>query len=259
MNKHNNDIANFDLKNSKETEIVRAFRYVSYSELTENKLEGEFKKYKKIVKKKLGTKYNNFFSKLKNNLTNQKNFADELKNILNELGFYESGSNQNDSLDHQDDIDQDDTNNKNTENDNQESKIEADYDIESSSPESQQVSTSEGEQELGDDANENELDYFPKIELFDQIKGYKFFTNEFDEIIKAEELCDLKELDRLRLSLDQQVFSFKPLIAKIANRLQRKLQAQQNRQWEFNLEEGYLDTSRLAKIVTNPNHKLSFK
>lgn len=261
MNKHNNDIANFDLKNSKEKEIVRAFRYVSYAELTESKLEGEFKKYKKIVKKKLGTKYNDFFSKLKNNLTYQKNFADELKNILNELGFYESGSNsnQNDSLDDKDDIDQDDTNNKNTENDNQESKIEAEYDIESSSLESQQVSTSEGEQELGDDANENELDYFPKIELFDQIKGYKFFTNEFDEIIKAEELCDLKELDRLRLLLDQQVFSFRPLIAKIANRLQRKLQAQQNRQWEFNLEEGYLDTSRLAKIVANPNHKLSFK
>ena len=80
-----------------------------------------------------------------------------------------------------------------------------------------------------------------------------------DEVVKAEELCDLKELDRLRLSLDQQVFTFKPLIAKIANRLQRKLLAQQNRQWEFNLEEGYLDTSRLARIIANPTHKLSFK
>ena len=59
--------------------------------------------------------------------------------------------------------------------------------------------------------------------------------------------------------LDQQVFTFKPLIAKIANRLQRKLLAQQTRQWEFNLEEGYLDTSRLARIIANPTHKLSFK
>ena len=91
------------------------------------------------------------------------------------------------------------------------------------------------------------------------MENYKFYTNEYDEIVKADELCDLKELDRLRLSLDQQVFSFKPLIAKIANRLQRKLLAQQNRQWEFNLEEGYLDSSRLAKIIANPNNKLSFK
>ena len=72
-------------------------------------------------------------------------------------------------------------------------------------------------------------------------------------------MCDLKELERLRLSLDQQVFSFKSLISKIANRLLRKLQAQQNRQWDFNLEEGYLDKSRLAKIIINPTHKLSFK
>ena len=63
----------------------------------------------------------------------------------------------------------------------------------------------------------------------------------------------------MRLSLDQQVFSFKPLIAKIANRLQRKLLAQQNRQWEFNQEEGFLDTSRLARIIANPKNKLSFK
>ena len=121
------------------------------------------------------------------------------------------------------------------------------------------MTSSEGELEMGDDSSENELDYFPKIESLNKIKDYKFYTNKFDEIIKAEDLCDLKELDRLRLSLDQQVFSFKPLIAKMANRLQRKLQAQQNRQWEFNLEEGYLDTSRLAKIITNPTHKLSFK
>ena len=63
----------------------------------------------------------------------------------------------------------------------------------------------------------------------------------------------------LYLVVYQQVFSFKPLIAKIANRLQRRLLALQKRQWEFNLEEGYLDTSRLARIITNPTYKLSFK
>ena len=72
-------------------------------------------------------------------------------------------------------------------------------------------------------------------------------------------MCDSKELEKLRRNLDQQVFSFQPLIVKIANRLQRKLLAQQNRQWDFNMEEGFLDTSRLAKLIANPNNKLSYK
>ena len=114
-------------------------------------------------------------------------------------------------------------------------------------------------QEIDDENTENEQDYFPKIESLKKLENYRYYTNNFDEIIKAEDLCDLKELERLRSSLDQQVFTFQPLIAKIANRLQRKLLAQQNRQWEFNIEEGYLDTSRLARIITNPTHKLSFK
>ena len=83
--------------------------------------------------------------------------------------------------------------------------------------------------------------------------------NPLNSIINANELCDLKELEKLRYNLDQQVFAFQPLIAKIANRLQRKLLAQQNRQWEFNMEEGFLDTSRLAKIIANPKNILSFK
>ena len=112
---------------------------------------------------------------------------------------------------------------------------------------------------MGNDSKENNLDYVPKIDSINSKKNYKYFTNEYDEIINAEDLCDLKELERLRLSLDQQVFSFKPLIAKIANRLHRKLLAQQNRQWEFNLEEGFLDTSRLSKIIANPLNKILFK
>ena len=117
----------------------------------------------------------------------------------------------------------------------------------------------EEKNEMGNDNTEHEIDYLKNIKYLEKKNNYKSYTNEFDEIIKAEKLCDLKELDRLRLSLDQQVFSFHPLIVKIANRLQRKLLALQKRQWEFNLEEGYLDTSRLAKIIVNPTNKLSFK
>ena len=99
----------------------------------------------------------------------------------------------------------------------------------------------------------------PNIDKIEKIGNYKIFIKDFDEIINAEELCENKELEKMRNNLDQQVFSFQPLIAKIANRLQRKLLAQQNRYWDFNLEEGFLDTSRLSRIVANPNNKLTYK
>ena len=261
LNKHQSDLLNSRSKIQDNKDIINAFRYVSYSELTDTNLKGDFKNYKKIIKNKLGNKYEDFFLKLKHNISNQKKFAEQLQLILDDLGFYNDNSNneENNSIDNEDENKNSDNPNQDNKHDDKSQKIEADYDISSSSEDSRQLSSSDGEQELGDDSSENELDYFPKIEALDILKDYKSFTYEFDEIIKAEELCDLKELERLRLSLDQQVFSFKPLIAKIANRLLRRLQAQQNRQWEFNLEDGYLDTSRLAKIVTDPTHKLSFK
>ncbi|SVB00915.1 uncharacterized protein METZ01_LOCUS153769, partial [marine metagenome] len=149
--------------------------------------------------------------------------------------------------------------NSNDKNINNENRTENNTEMDSSSIDMQQkVSIEEGD-ELGDDSDESDLEYFPNIESLEKIGDYKIYTNKFDEIINANELCDLKELEKLRYNLDQQVFAFQPLIAKIANRLQRKLLAQQNRQWEFNMEEGFLDTSRLAKIIANPKNKLSFK
>ena len=113
--------------------------------------------------------------------------------------------------------------------------------------------------EIGEDSSEGEIEYFPKIETNNKNDDYKSFTKEFDEVINANELCDQKELEKLRYNLDKQVFTFLPLITKIANRLQRKLLAQQNRHWDFNMEEGYLDTSRLSRIIANPQNKLSYK
>ena len=88
---------------------------------------------------------------------------------------------------------------------------------------------------------------------------YKVYTSEFDEFIKAEELEIDEELSRLRQSLDQQLLQLKNFISKLANKLQRKLLAKQNRSWEFDLEEGTLDTSKLTRIITNPLNSLSFK
>ena len=88
---------------------------------------------------------------------------------------------------------------------------------------------------------------------------YKVFTQEFDEMVGAEELCDEDELDRLRAFLDKQLANLQGIVGRLANRLQRRLMAQQNRSWDFDLEEGVLDTARLVRVVIDPTQPLSFK
>jgi cobaltochelatase CobT len=90
-------------------------------------------------------------------------------------------------------------------------------------------------------------------------QAYRAFTAEFDETVDAAELCDADELTRLRQMLDQQLAALQGVIARLANRLQRRLLAKQTRAWEFNLDEGLVDSARLARIVANPRHSLSYK
>ncbi|MSP81911.1 MAG: cobaltochelatase subunit CobT [Alphaproteobacteria bacterium] len=89
--------------------------------------------------------------------------------------------------------------------------------------------------------------------------AYRAYTQQFDETTKAEDMCDALELGRLRAQLDQQLVHLKGVTSKLANRLQRRLMAQQTRSWEFDLDEGLLDTARLSRIVVNPELPLSFK
>ena len=88
---------------------------------------------------------------------------------------------------------------------------------------------------------------------------YQVYTTDFDEVVEAAELCDPIELARLRQMLDQQLIHLQPVVARLANRLQRRLMAQQSRAWEFDLEEGMLDAARLARVVANPVLPLSYK
>lgn len=89
--------------------------------------------------------------------------------------------------------------------------------------------------------------------------SYTAFTTEFDEVIAAESLCGDEEMTRLRLNLDDQIAHLQNIIGRLANRLQRRLLAQQSRAWEFDLDDGLLDSSRLARVVANPLHSLSYK
>jgi cobaltochelatase CobT len=88
---------------------------------------------------------------------------------------------------------------------------------------------------------------------------YKVFTTRFDEVTRPEDLCDAAELDRLRAYLDKQLVHLQGAVSRLANRLQRRLMAQQNRGWDFDMEEGLLDTARLTRVVTDPMQPLAFK
>ncbi len=98
-----------------------------------------------------------------------------------------------------------------------------------------------------------------EVPQVDDPSAYRAFSKNFDEIIEAEDLCDADELGRLRQQLDQQLSHLQGVVSKLANRLQRRLLAQQQRAWEFDLEEGLLDVARLARVVANPMHSLSYK
>ncbi len=115
------------------------------------------------------------------------------------------------------------------------------------------------ENDLGDAEDASEP-WRPKAQGNER-KGpdYKPFTPKFDEVIDAPDLCDSEELDRLRAYLDKQLSHLGPVVARLANRLQRRLMAQQNRSWNFDLEEGILDPARLPRVIMDPMAALSFK
>ncbi|TKD53305.1 cobaltochelatase subunit CobT [Sphingomonas baiyangensis] len=113
----------------------------------------------------------------------------------------------------------------------------------------------------GEDGEEGMLPVRPNRPLSDLPPqfDYRAFTTQYDEVIAATELCDPEELVRLRAYLDQQLLSLQGIVTKLANRLQRRLMAQQSRAWDFDQEEGLLDAARLARVVVNPTQSLSYK
>jgi cobaltochelatase CobT len=119
----------------------------------------------------------------------------------------------------------------------------------------------EGDGQEGDDGDEGMQPVRPNRPTADTpgILDYKAYTNRFDEVVTATELCDEEELTRLRAYLDQQLIHLQGAVTKLANRLQRRLMAQQNRSWDFDQEEGLLDAARLARVVVSPAHSLSYK
>ena len=257
LKKYTKDL-NENKRNSKNI-LVDAFKYVTFEKLLGKNLGDQNDEYKKIIKQKLKKDYDSFFQDLKTSIDDQKKYNTKILDILETLGLLKNNeqSKQESELDEN----EEDNNKENNENEKEisDENNKENVEIKTSEIDSEQSVSNEESDEIGEDSSDSELDYFPKNDSVLLNENYKIYSSEFDEIISADELCDLKELEKLRKNLDQQVFSFQPLIVKIANRLQRRLLAQQNRNWDFNVEEGYLDTSKLAKLIANQNNKLSFK
>ncbi len=133
-------------------------------------------------------------------------------------------------------------------------------------PDSDEEATDAPASDMPEDAEMGDQDtsaqpWRPRQRGINEPRGpdYKPFTPKFDETVGAEDLCEPEELDRLRGYLDKQLANLQGVVSRLANRLQRRLMAQQNRSWEFDLEEGLLDPARLSRVVIDPLHPLSFK
>ena len=200
-----------------------------------------------------------FIPLLKENMENKELYLETIKNLLSELNIkFEEEEEQKEESSSEDDSDEDNSDEDNQEDDNQEEQGSS----EETPTESETSEEMEFEEEEVEENDENWIENRSKLEELFNIENsqeYKVFCRDFDEVVDAEDLCAQEELKRLRLRLDQLIDPSKNVIAKLANRLQRLLLAQQNRSWEFDKDEGILDTSRLTKIITDPLTPLSFK
>ena len=199
---------------------------------------------------------------LSKNLENQEIYNSKVSEILQELNIFDDTNESTNENNQQDEIDQSDENQDNQSPDSEENDankqqegnqegIDSEYDFSEHKIEDQSVDS--------DSENQTSETIIQKYGAEFNDKDYKVFTKEFDEISKAENLENLEEVSKLRKNLDQQLITFQDLITKLANKLQRQLLASQKRAWEFDLEEGLLDTSKLTRVIMDPHSSLSFK
>ena len=225
-----------------------------------------------IFKKEKNTKKHleNKFSKkdfkeetdqLKENIKNQHVYNQIVSKIISNIDLKDSDDLKEDTLDKERFENKENGNQDKRDGDAGKDKDEQELSVDANLPETDELSEKNSKEENVEeieDINEKSEQRGRKIFASSDIK-YKVYTSDFDEFIKAEELEADEELSRLRQSLDQQLLQLKNFVSKLANKLQRKLLAKQNRSWEFDLEEGTLDTSKLTRIITNPLNSLSFK
>ncbi len=252
-------------KNLKKEEInfEDAIQIIMQENLTDQKLSKELNQISNAWRNDLEPIIKENIKKLKNNINDQENFSTLSLNLVEKLEAMQSEVeiNENENDKDQNDENDEENENKGNEEENQDlNKHDDSFSDEEISSKSEDTETEilDDENTESDNSREANPFYIPPKE--DKQKfNYNAYTKKFDEIVNAIDLCDQEELLRLRTNLDKQIDNMDNIISKLANRLQRKLMAQQNRWWEFNLEEGVLDSARLPRIIINPLQSLSYK
>ena len=209
------------------------------------------------------SKFNNVIKKHKEylikNINNQEIFNSKFSALISELNLEDTNNNTSKNEEEESDKQQDNSRNEGKKED--EDKKTSDEQNSSSMELESDMSDLRIDEQLNVDENDenSSKNISQKLNIFKDEKDYKIYTNNFDEIARAEKLEDNEEISKLRKNLDQQLLSFKDLVTKLANKLQRQLLAKQSRSWEFDLEEGLLDSSKLTRVVIDPYNSLSFK
>ena len=232
--------------------MLKNFHQIKLNPLTSKMLGFWEKTFEKSIEK-----HKKF---LKENLEDQNNYSSRFTKIFEEMDIFQTEENDTNSHENkdqgQDNPSNDDQNNdqKDTRDENNDQQtqanLDADYNVD-------ELSLDEQLSDFSSDEKSSEQIIQKKI---DQLNlDYKIFTSQYDEIVKAEKLENANESIKLRKTLDQQLIGFQDVITKLANKLQRQLLAKQNRSWEFDLEEGLLDSSKLPRIIMDPYNSLSFK
>ena len=248
------------LKSKEDVPILEAFELYMLKNFHEIKLNTLTNKMLNFWEKDFEQSIDKHKKFLKQNLENQDNYSLKFSQILEEMDIFqnekENEKHEENQKQEQNNPSNDDQNNDNEdnkdENNEQETQatLDADYNID-------EFNINEQLQDI--DSNEQSSEQIDKKNIDNINLDYKIFTTQYDEVIRAENLENSGEAAKLRKTLDQQLIGFQDVITKLANKLQRQLLAKQNRAWEFDLEEGLLDSSKLPRIIMDPYNSLSFK
>ena len=248
------------LKTKEDVNVAEAFELYMLKNFFDIKLSPLSNKILSFWEKEFNSSLSKHINFLTKNIENQENYNSKFSKILQGMDIFESENEKNEdeknkneqdnSLENNDQNQSQDEQEKNKQDENQNG-VDSDYDLDEYKLDEQLVDT--------DSENQSSENVIQKINTVINDKDYKIYTNEFDEIAKAETLQNPDEINKLRKNLDQQLVTFQDLITKLANKLQRQLLAKQNRAWEFDLEEGLLDSSKLPRIIMDPYNSLSFK
>ena len=249
------------LKSKEDVPVTEAFELYMLKKFFNLKLNSTSSKMLSFWEKDFSSSIDKHIDFLSNNLEDQNNYSLKFSEILESMDVFISNNEENNENEDEKDNDQD---NKSENSDDSQSDGREEENKQDESQASLDAGFDLSDQQMNeqledsDSLKESTESVLQKININNIDQEYQIFTSEFDEIAKAEILEDIKETQKLRKNLDQQLIGFQDLITKLANKLQRQLLAKQNRAWEFDLEEGLLDSSKLTRIIMDPYNSLSF-